>query len=136
MATTLVVVSLVGCGSFSHEDAPFVASNQSRDAATAIVNGTAVRNLAPSETARFTVRIEVAYSRQRDYSYGPSQVDKRVEVEVRFKNLRTNALSDPVQCTAGAKLVTSIAYETSGRASCRTLDTYGKVVDENGGGSQ
>lgn len=134
----LLATSLWGCGAYSQEEAIFVAHNRSSDRVAIIVDGREVFQLPGNSAGDFTVVIDVAHSRFRERRYGPSQIDKLVDVTVAFKNLRTGRLSPDAYCTAGAKVKTNVFYEITnfnpdGRASCNYSQTIGGVEVVIGG---
>jgi len=95
---------------FAEKSAVFVAYNESRDEVVAIIDGANEYNIAPSGSARFTVKILVPYNDTR-VDYGPSTIDKEVDVSVAFRNVATGKLTTPITCRAGAKVVTTIWYQ-------------------------
>ena len=136
----LAILASACSNRYSEEEAIFIVHNRTNDRATALVDGRQIVELAPNSATNGEIKVLVAHSRTRDYGYGPSQIDKRVEVVVAFKNLRTGGLSREAFCVAGARVKTTIIYEpqfgTDGYAMCRTLDTYGNAVEPSGSGSQ
>ncbi len=114
-----------GCSVFSKEEAIFIAHNHSGDPVAVIVDGQERAQLAPNSTLNNEFIVLVPRPPVGSYGYGPSQVDRQVQVTAVFKNLRTGRLSRETYCTAGAKLKTLVVYEPQigfdGYATCMTL---------------
>ena len=109
--TLLLSILVAGCGAFSREEANFVAYNTSSDKVVVVTGGEEKEVLAGG-SIKFVLSIQVPRG-----SYGssePSNIDKVVLVSLAFRNLRTGILTEPISCTAGAKVVTSVWYETFG----------------------
>lgn len=102
------------CSTFTLEDAQFVGYNVSNDNIVIVVNGGVEHPISANGSASFIVQVSVPKNPVPVGYFGtvtgPSSVDKRVQVSVAAKNLRTGRLTSPVVCDAGAKVVTSITY--------------------------
>ncbi len=136
-AIVLALISLmgmVGCGRFSKEEAIIIAHNHGNDQMAAIIDGTQIAQLAPNSVQNNEIIILVGRNRSGSYGYGPSQVDKLVQISVVFKNLRTQRLSRETYCSAGAKVKTLIVFQPQsggdGYAQCTTLHTTGSSKEE------
>lgn len=134
LAAAMAMSALVGCGHFSEEEATLIGHNHGADPMGLAVDGKEVAQLAPNSVANNEIKILVARDRIGSYSYGPSQVDKQVQVSVVFKNLRTSRLSRETYCNMGAKVKTLVIFEpqlgTDGYAYCTTLYTTGSTPAE------
>lgn len=118
------MVVLVACGHYSEEEAIFIPHNRTSDPQAAIVDGREIMQLAPNSATNTEIKVLVARRPVGNYGYGPSQVDKLVQVSVAFKNLRTGRLSYDLSCTAGAKVKTVITVYQDGQLTCTTLYTW------------
>jgi hypothetical protein len=119
---------MAACSRYSEEEAIFIAHNHSGDSVSAIVDGNVIAQLAPNSATNREIIVLVGRDPVRNHGYGPSQIDKQVQVSVVFKNARTGRLSRETTCTAGAKVKTTIIYEpqngTDGYATCVTSYSY------------
>jgi hypothetical protein len=128
LAALMLASAAAACSRYSEEEAIIIPKNHSSDPVAAIVDGVQIAELAPNSTQNLEITVLVARRPVRDSGYGPSQVDKLVQIEVVFKNLRTGRLSRQATCTAGAKVKTVMSYHpvqgTDGYADCTTLYSY------------
>jgi len=120
-----ILFSLTGvaCSDFSSEEAPFVAVNATSDNIRVGVNAVETFVYAGLSKA-FTVTLEVPRSRSTRNFYGPSQVDRVMQVSVTVRNERTGTITLPTTCNAGAKVTTEVTYSLRGgiaELKCKTL---------------
>ena len=123
----LVFLALLssGCSAFSEQQAQFVAWNSTPDNMRVVVNGKDMGSTVFGNTSwPFTVTLSVPRS---SYDYGPSPIDKVIQVDVAVRNDRTGQLTTPITCQAGGKVTTNVTYEVqSGRYNvrCNTSQSY------------
>ena len=113
----VLTVALGACDDdgFTEVGATFAIHNQSYEEVAFFVDGQEMGVIRPQSAERFIVPILVPHSR-RNRSFEPV-VDREVDVSVSFKNLVTDEVSRYRICRAGAKIVTSVSYESVAFAS-------------------
>ena len=119
----LLAVSTTACNfgnPFVERTARFVGNNRSSFNVVAMVNDGTEYPIPANRSVGFEVKIMVPQNPANSDGFGPSTIDKTVQVTVVFRNLVTGNQTSYMPCWAGAKVVTTIEYEVASHGQEQT----------------
>lgn len=107
----MLTLFVTACSRYETWDANFIGINRSSAKVIVIVDGIELGALLPTSTANFMTTI--TSGRRMNSGTGPSS-NRTSTVSVVFKNTMTGKLSNPIFCTAGERMKTTVTYDTTG----------------------
>ena len=116
-----LLVTLGACGNVVEVDALVGVTNNSDDWSGLLMNSREVGNpIPPRSSVQMMLKVQVPAGRSGDPT---APADERVYAVFSVQNFTTSEFTDPIQCRAGAKVITSLFYEMRGREP----NTYGRL---------